>query len=130
MLNNDKYYQAKCSKIMIDRFSEIMFYEKNRSIKALKNLDTDEAKKIISDNLLIDKKRWDTDEKCITLIATQQPVATELRELIAILNITTELEHMGDHAEGIAKIVIMHGNKLLVKPLIDIPQMEKKQLLC
>jgi phosphate transport system protein len=108
------------------QMGEMIIRSINRSIKALKNLDTDEAKKIISDDLLINKKRWDTEEKCITMIATQQPVATELRELIAILNITTELERMGDHAKGIAKIVIMHGDKPLVKPLIDIPRMAEK----
>ncbi|ODS31411.1 MAG: phosphate uptake regulator [Candidatus Scalindua rubra] len=98
----------------------------DRSVKALKDLDTEEAKKIVNDDLKINKKRWDIEEKCIHLFATQQPVATDLRELIAVLSITTDLERMGDHAEGIAKIVIMHGDKPLVKPLIDIPRMAEK----
>lgn len=97
-----------------------------RSVEALKSRDMDEAKRIISDDLLINKKRWDIEEKCINLIATQQPVATDLREIIALLNISTDLERMGDHAEGIAKIVIMLGDEPLVKPLIDIPQMADK----
>jgi len=95
----------------------------NRSISALKNQDIEEAKKIISEDDLINRKRWEIEEKCISLIATQQPVATDLRELIAILNIVTDLERMGDHAEGIAKIVVMHGKEPLVKSLIDIPRM-------
>jgi phosphate transport system protein len=98
----------------------------NLSIEALKTRNITEAKKIISDDILINKKRWDIEEKCINLIATQQPVATDLRELIAILNIITELERIGDHAEGIAKIVVMHGDAPLVKPLIDIPRMAEK----
>lgn len=98
----------------------------NRSIEALKSRDMDQAKRIISDDLLINKKRWDMEEKCINLIATQQPVATDLREIIALLNIITDLERMGDHAEGIAKIVIMLGDEPLVKPLIDIPRMAEK----
>jgi phosphate transport system protein len=97
-----------------------------RSVEALKSRDMDQAKVIISDDLLVNKKRWDIEEKCINLIATQQPVATDLREIIALLNISTDLERMGDHAEGIAKIVIMLGDEPLVKPLIDIPRMAEK----
>jgi phosphate transport system protein len=95
----------------------------NRSIKALKERDFEEAEKIISDDQYINKKRWEIEEKCIQLIARQQPVATDLRELIAILNIITELERMGDYAEGVAKIVVKIGNQEPVKPLIDIPRM-------
>ena len=100
----------------------------NRSVEALKSRNKDEARRIISDDLLINKKRWDIEEKCINLIATQQPVATDLREIIALLNISTDLERMGDHAEGIAKIVIMLGDEPLVKPLIDIPRMAEKTI--
>lgn len=98
----------------------------NRSIEALKSRDLDEAKNIINDDLLINKRRWDIEEECISLISTQQPVATDLRALITILNIITELERMGDHAEGIARVVIMYGDKPLIKPLIDIPRMAEK----
>jgi phosphate transport system protein len=97
-----------------------------RSVAALKSRDKDEAKKIIGDDRLVNKRRWDIEEKCINLIATQQPVATDLREIIALLNIITDLERMGDHAEGIAKIVLMLGDEPLVKPLIDIPRMADK----
>ncbi|MBS1258100.1 MAG: Phosphate-specific transport system accessory protein PhoU [Candidatus Scalindua arabica] len=98
----------------------------SRSVKALKDLDIAEAQKIVSDDIHINKKRWEIEEKCINLLATQQPVATNLRELIAVLSISTDLERMGDHAEGIAKIVIMHEDKPLVKPLVDIPKMAEK----
>jgi phosphate transport system protein len=98
----------------------------NRSVEALKSRNKDEAKRIISEDLLINKKRWNIEEKCINLIATQQPVATDLREIIALLNIISDLERMGDHAEGIARIVIMLGTEPLVKPLIDIPRMAEK----
>jgi phosphate transport system protein len=98
----------------------------SRSIESLKTLDANAANRIISDDALINKKRWDIEEKCINLIATQQPVASDLREIIAVLSIVTELERMGDYAEGIGKIVVMHGREPLVKPLIDIPQMAEK----
>ena len=97
-----------------------------RSVDALRNLDITKAEKVIKDDQLINRKRWDIEEKCINLLATQQPVATDLRELIAVLSISTDLERMGDHAEGIAKIAIMHGDNPLIKPLVDIPRMAEK----
>ena len=96
------------------------------SVEALKARSIDDAMKIIADDLLINKKRWDIEERCIKLIALQQPVASDLREIIAVLNIITDLERMGDYAEGIAKIVVMLGTEPLVKPLVDIPRMEEK----
>jgi phosphate transport system protein len=98
----------------------------NLSVDALRNLDTAKAEKVIKDDSIINRKRWDIEEQCINLLATQQPVATDLRELIAVLSISTELERMGDHAEGIGKIVIMHGDKPLLMPLVDIPKMADK----
>ncbi len=96
-----------------------------RSVTALKGRDVEEAKKIKSDDVKINNKRWEIEEKCINLIATQQPVAKDLRELIAVLNIITDLERMGDYAEGIAKIVIKLNGEPPVKPLIDIPRMSE-----
>ena len=95
----------------------------NRSIESLKVLNSEEAEKIIADDKKINEMRWNIEEKCINLIATQQPVASDLREIIAILNIATDLERMGDHAEGIGKIVLLHGKESLIKPLVDIPHM-------
>lgn len=93
------------------------------SIDALKNRDIPVSQKIIKDDSIINKKRFDIEEKCLLLIATQQPMANDLRELAAILSIITDLERIGDHAEGNAKINLLLGDKPLVKPLIDIPKM-------
>ncbi|MCP4255685.1 MAG: phosphate signaling complex protein PhoU [Candidatus Scalindua sp.] len=98
----------------------------NHSVDALRNLDVVKAEKVIDNDRLINRKRWDIEEQCINLLATQQPVATDLRELIAVLSISTDLERMGDHAEGIAKIAIMHEDAPLIKPLVDIPRMAEK----
>ena len=98
----------------------------DRSVEALRDLDVLKAEKVMKDDRLINRKRWDIEEQCINLFATQQPVATDLRELIAVLSISTDLERMGDHAEGIAKIAIMHGDKPLIKRLVDIPRMAEK----
>ncbi len=97
-----------------------------RSVESLRDLDMTKAEKVRKDDRLINRKRWDIEEQCISLLATQQPVATDLRELIAVLSISTDLERMGDHAEGIAKIAIMHGDNPLIKPLVDIPRMAEK----
>jgi phosphate transport system protein len=94
-----------------------------RSIEALKNRDSTLAHQIIADDAQINKQRFSIEENCIGLIATQQPVASDLRIIVAVLNILTELERIGDYAEGIAKIVIMIGDEAPLKPLIDIPRM-------
>jgi phosphate transport system protein len=106
--------------------SEMVATATSRSVEALGNRDIEKAKQIVNDDLLINKKRWQIEEKCINLIALQQPVATDLREIIAVLNIITELERMGDYAEGNAKIALMLGGEPLVRPLIFLPKMAEK----
>ncbi len=97
-----------------------------RAVAALKARDMEASRQVINDDLQINRMRFDLEERCLDLIATQQPMASDLRAIIAILIIANELERMGDHAEGIAKINIMHGEQPLVKPLIDIPRMAEK----
>jgi phosphate transport system protein len=95
----------------------------DRAMEALKQRDLEAARQIIKDDDAIDQKRVEIEEKALELIATQQPMASDLRILAAILSIISELERMGDHAEGICKIVILHGDEPHVKPLIDLPRM-------
>ena len=97
-----------------------------RSMEALKNRDLELAKQVIADDSEIDRKRFDIEEKCIELIVTQQPVASDLRVIVAVLNIIIDLERMGDHAEGIGKITLMIGKEPPLKPLIDLPRMAQK----
>lgn len=94
-----------------------------KTVAALRKKDINTSKEIIKNDLLINKKRFDIEEQCISLIATQQPMGVDLRVLTSILSIITDLERMGDHAEGIAKITLLIGDEPLVKPLIDIPRM-------
>jgi phosphate transport system protein len=98
----------------------------NRSVEALKNLDAREARRVVDGDAQVNKKRWALEDKCVDLIATQQPVASDLREIIAVLSIVRDLERIGDYAEGIGKIVLLHGDQPLVKPLVYIPQMAEK----
>jgi phosphate transport system protein len=96
------------------------------AIEALQNRDLTLARQIIDDDKKINRKRFEIEEKCIQLIATQQPMASDLRTIVSVLNIITELERIGDYAEGNAKITIMIGNEPPLKPLIDIPRMADK----
>jgi phosphate transport system protein len=97
-----------------------------RSVEALKGRDLAAAGQIVADDLKINQKRHTIEQKCIELIATQQAVASDLRVIIAILNIIVDLERMADHAEGIAKVVLMIGYQRRLKPLVDIPRMADK----
>ena len=98
----------------------------NRSTEALKKRDLELAKQVAANDLRINQKRLDIEERCIELIVTQQPVASDLRVIIAVLNIIIDLERIGDHAEGIANIALMLGDEPPLKPLVDLPRMAEK----
>ena len=100
----------------------------SRSIEALKNRDLDLANQVIADDKKVDRKRFEIEDKCVELIATQQPMASDLRTILAVLNILSEVERIGDYAEGIAKIAVMIGNEPPLKPLIDIPRMAEQMV--
>jgi phosphate transport system protein len=99
-----------------------------RSITSLKKRDLELARVVIVEDMDLNRKRYETEEKCIDLLATQQPLATDLRTIVAILNIIVDLERMGDHAEGIAKVSIMLADDAPLKPYIDIPRMADKAI--
>ena len=99
-----------------------------RAIDALKRRDLVASEEVILEDDIIDAKRFEVEEKCIDLIATQQPLAGDLRTLVAVMYIAVELERMGDYAEGIAKISVMMGDEPPLKPLIDIPRMGEKSV--
>ncbi|MDI6857069.1 MAG: phosphate signaling complex protein PhoU [Dehalococcoidia bacterium] len=94
-----------------------------RSVQALKGRDVGLARQVIADDLKINLKRYDIEERCLELIATQQPLAGDLRTIIAVLHMIVDLERMGDHAEGIAKIAVMLADEPPLKPYVDIPRM-------
>jgi phosphate transport system protein len=94
-----------------------------RGVEALKTRNVNLAHQIIEDDLKINRKRYETEDKCLELIATQQPLASDLRTIVSVLHITVDLERMGDHAEGIAKIALMLADEPPLKPYIDIPRM-------
>jgi phosphate transport system protein len=93
------------------------------SIQALKERDQVLAQQIITDDERINELRFKIEEECVSLIARQQPAARDLRLIVAAMNIVLDLERMGDHAAGIATIVLRMGDEPLLKPLIDLPRM-------
>lgn len=98
----------------------------DRSIDALRRLDQAEARGIIADDALINRKRFEIEERVMQMLARQQPMAGDLRIILAALSVVGDLERMGDHAQGTAKIVLLHGDEQLLKPLIDVPRMAEK----
>ena len=97
--------------------------EINRSIEALKARDLKSALQIIADDTKIDDMRFDIEDRCIELMGMPKLTIADRRVIVAVLSISTELERIGDYAEGIAKIVGMIGDEPPLKPLIDIPRM-------
>jgi len=93
------------------------------SVEAMKKRDIKGAEKIIEEDKAVNKKRFDIEKQLMILIATQQPMAHDLRLLASIMEIISELERMGDYAKGIANINVRMGEEPLLKPLIDIPRM-------
>ena len=94
-----------------------------RSIQALKERDQSLAQQIIAEDEDINELRFKVEGDCVRLIARQQPTARDLRFIVAAMTIVLDLERMGDHAAGIATIVLRMGSEPLLKPLIDLPRM-------
>ncbi len=96
------------------------------AVEALKKRDIRTSNRIIADDRKINQKRFTLENQVMILIATQQPMARDLRVIASILEVISELERMGDYAKGIAVINVRMGDNALLKPLIDIPRMAEK----
>jgi phosphate transport system protein len=81
------------------------------------------AFRLLRSGIRINNKRYDIEAKCLEIVATQQPLASDLRTVFSVLHIIVDLERMGDHAEGTAKVALMLADEPLLKPYIDIPRM-------
>jgi phosphate transport system protein len=94
-----------------------------RSVRTLKNRDSHEARLVISDDHLINEKRFAIENAILILIATQQPMAHDLRLLAAMMEVITELERMGDYAKGIGKVTLRLEDSPVAIPIRDIEKM-------
>ncbi|HAE43744.1 MAG TPA: phosphate transport system regulatory protein PhoU [Clostridiales bacterium] len=93
------------------------------TIKALLEKDYELALEVIAFENEIDRVELELEDKCIQLIALQQPIAKDLRRIIGIIKMISDLERVGDYSENIAEIVIKIGKDKFIKPLVDIPKM-------
>jgi len=96
------------------------------SVRALEERDLSAAERIVANDLEINKLRFDIEHDILVVIATQQPLAQDLRILAAMLDLIRELERTGDYAKGICKINQRIGDEPLIKPLVDVPRMADK----
>ncbi len=97
----------------------------NNAIVALVQRDVSIAQQVVADDRAINEHRWRTEEQALLVIATQAPMAKDLRMIAAVIHIVTDLERMADHAAGTAKIAIQTADQAPLKPLVDIPRMSE-----
>lgn len=95
----------------------------DKCIIALTKQDDSLAQKVIDDDDIVDSMETDIEEKCVKLIARQQPLAIDLRKIFTAIKIVTDLERIADYAVDIARITIRLKEEIYIKPLIDIPRM-------
>jgi phosphate transport system protein len=95
----------------------------DRAVQAWRERDRSLAEQVVAGDAELNRMRYEVEESCLALIATQQPAAGDLRAILAMDSLAVELERMGDHAEGIAKIVLRMGDEPPIQPLTEIPAM-------
>lgn len=96
------------------------------AIDILLRQDVRAAKRLVKRDRRLDEMRYDIEGDVLVLMARHQPMATDLRTLAAMLEIVTDLERIGDYAEGIGKITRLLGNEEKIPPIPQIPQMGAK----
>jgi phosphate transport system protein len=94
-----------------------------KSIDALRRRDVNAARLIYLNDQIINQKRYSIESDVLILIATQQPMARDLRNLAAMLEIASELERMGDYAKGICKVILNLGDIEIPMPIKEIELM-------
>ncbi len=93
------------------------------AVKSLADRDPNLAEKVVKEDDVADDLQMEIENKCLALLALQQPIARDLRTIGTAMKIVTDLERMADHAVDIAKVTIRIHDQPLIKPLIDIPRM-------
>ena len=94
-----------------------------RAVDALRTQDVNLAREVVNSDPAINQYRWDTENEATRVIATQAPIASDLRALVSVFSIVTDLERMGDHAVSIAWYVINTADEPPLKKLVDLPRM-------
>jgi phosphate transport system protein len=122
-----KEYIAELETLKRDvlRMGELAKKAAENAINALLQHDTELASQIIKDNATIDELEFDIENRCMKLLALQQPMAVDLRTIGTCMKIITDFDRISDLAGDIADIVVRIANEPFVKPLIDIPRMSE-----
>ncbi|MDP9265683.1 MAG: phosphate signaling complex protein PhoU [Chloroflexota bacterium] len=110
-------------RVDLRRLASLVDVAIERSIAALGRLDALAAENVVASDREVNQLRFAIEDRAVHLIAMQQPIAGDLRSIIAALMVAGELERIGDYCVGIGKIVLMHEQRPLLKPLVDIPRM-------
>ncbi|MCI0850103.1 MAG: phosphate signaling complex protein PhoU [Chloroflexi bacterium] len=120
-----RVFERQLTQIQRDMFALASMVDRaiERSMEALLQRDLVLAREVIEEDIKLNEKRYAIEEKCLELIAMQQPLAGDLRTIVAVLHVTVDLERMGDHAEGIAKVATMIADDDELKPSADISRM-------
>jgi phosphate transport system protein len=108
------------------RLADMVCEAISSAILALQERNLDLAGQVVANDRKLNRVRFEVDEACLVLLATQQPTASDLRRVISAMNVVLDLERMGDHAANVARISIRMGDEPPLKPLIDIPYMARK----
>lgn len=98
------------------------------SVEALRTHNVENAQRVIMGDLEINRKRFALEDECLAVIATQQPMAGDMRLLAGALEIIGELERIGDYAKGIGRITLMLGREPLVAMPPHLPRMAEHAL--
>lgn len=111
-------------KEQVVRLEEMVSHATVEAVDALLTNDMEKSKVIYLNDKAINELRFEIEKKCLLTIATQQPLATDLRVLASILDVVTELERMGDYAKGIAKInLIIERKSTKAKSILHLREM-------
>jgi phosphate transport system protein len=116
----------------IQQIAELVEVQINEATKALLNFDLDIARRVDLSDKTINQKRYDVEEQCYTLLALQQPNSHDMRRIVASVSVVTNLERMGDHAAGIARLILRMGAKmpagLDVHEFVEMAQLSARNL--
>jgi phosphate transport system protein len=114
----------------LNRMREMLFHMEDlvntslrRAMDSLRTRDAELAHAVIREDDIVNELRYEVEQYCVNVLATQQPVARDLRTIMAVVHVAVEMERMGDHAAGVAKITLKVCEEPLLKPLIDLPRM-------
>ncbi len=108
------------------RLGSLVDRQINRAVEALRKQDIAGAQQVIDLDQKVNDARWQIEDETMRIIARQSPVAGDLRHVLASVHIATNLERMGDHADGIARLTLRTADQPLLKELVDIPEMAER----